>query len=683
MAEDEALATFAQDFHQEVLARSTTEGMESFVGDAFTEVFTDYLAAQGEIHDATVCFFQSSPRGNRPPDLRASGYLVDADEGRIDLFGAISSGEVPPARIPRAAVDSEFTRLANFLERALDGLHSKMEPASPAYDMASEIHRVRDGLSHIRLFLLTDGLTTVEHLPESTIRGARVTLQVWDLRRLFRLVTSGHGREEICIDLEQQYGVTIPCLQAPSMGDYRAYLALVPGDLLFRIYDEYGPRLLERNVRSFLQARGKVNQGIRDTIRNAPNRFLAYNNGISAIAESIDLVSRKEGLAISRLTGLQIVNGGQTTASLHLAARRDRIDLSSIMVQAKIVVVDPAQIENIVPRISLYANSQNRISEADFSANDSFHIKLEELSRTVWAPSVDGSQHQTKWFYERARGQYADEQARRQTPARRNAFLREYPPSKKFTKTDVAKYENAYEQLPHLVSRGAQKNFVEFTLRMDEAETVPGIPDFHDLVAKAIIFKATERIVSRQNFGGYRANIVAYTVASLSRLFDERIDLNVIWRTQKVGGEYETTIAEVAHVVHSVIVNAPNGRNVTEWCKTEDCWKQVCTRLQPRTTLSGSTIHDPTVTRPRTRTTPAAPAAISAPAGRLARDLPYSSVLEGLKVGEFRSVDLVPGQSTAALTRELRQAIRKLGRKVGDDFELVPFDKAVYVTRVR
>ncbi|MBE0610061.1 MAG: AIPR family protein [Dehalococcoidia bacterium] len=652
--------------------------MESFVGDAFTEVFTDYLAAQGEIQDATVCFFQS-------PGARVSGYLVDADEGRIDLFGSITSADIPPARVQRVVLTQEFTRLGNFLERALDGLHSKLEAASPPYDMALEIHSIRDNLSHIRLFILTDGLTTVETLPESAIRGARVTLQVWDLRRLFRLVTSGHGREEIRIDLEQQYGLTIPCLQAPPMGDYRAYLALVPGELLFRIYDEYGPRLLERNVRSFLQARGKVNQGIRDTIKNAPNRFLAYNNGISAIAESVELASGPDGLSIKKLTGLQIVNGGQTTASLHLAARRDKFDLSAITVQAKIVVVDPDQIEDIVPRISLYANSQNRISEADFSANDSYHIKLEELSRTVWAPSVAGSQHQSRWFYERARGQYADEQARRQTTARRNAFLREYPAAQKFTKTDVAKYENAYEQLPHLVSRGAQKNFVEFTLRMDEAQSVPGVPDFHDLVSKAILFKTTERVVSRQKFGGYRANIVAYTVAALSRLFDERLSLDLIWRTQKLGDEYDRTLEELSQVVHSVIVNAPNGRNVTEWCKTEDCWTQVCARLRARTTVSGSTIHDPTISRPSPRA--AAPPRVPTPAATTASGpgklQGLVALLESIEVGEFRASEPGAGQSITTLMRLIRQAIRTLGRKEGLDFEVVRLGNAVYVTRLR
>ena len=189
---------------------------------------------------------------------------------------------------------------------------------------------------------------------------------------------------------------------------------LVPGQVLRSIYSDFGSRLLETNVRSFLQARGKVNRGIRDTIAMEPERFLAYNNGITLTAEAVELHNGESGKVVTKLHGLQIVNGGQTTASL-LASNRGRADLAQVYVAAKLIEIEAGDVhDELVRNVSRYANSQNRISEADFSANDPFHVRIEELSRTTWAPALEGTQRQTKWFYERARGQYQDAKDQKQ-----------------------------------------------------------------------------------------------------------------------------------------------------------------------------------------------------------------------------------------------------------------------------
>lgn len=568
------LQEFAETFRQEVLTRASVEDAQNFIEEAFVEIFTEYLASSGEIDDATCCAYLSSDRR-----ARADAWVSDDDEGRLDLFIAVRSGEVPPTRLPRADVERAVRRVVEFLARARNGLYRNIDPSFPSYDMAAEIDRLGESLSRVRLFLLTDGLVSVRQLPEMESDGARISVQVWDMERLYRLATSGRGREPIHIDFEEQFGAPLPCLTGPATGEYRAFLTLIPGDILFQVYDEFGPRLLERNVRSFLQARGAVNQGIRDTIRREPGRFLAYNNGISATAESIEMASGSRP-AIKSLDGLQIVNGAQTTASIHSAVRRDRADVSAIAVPAKIVIVPPEQLQEMVPKISLYANSQNRINQADFSANDPFHVRLEQLSRTVWAPSADGTQYQTHWFYERARGQYADEKARRVSLARQREFEREFPASQKFTKTDLAKFEHACEELPHFVSRGAQKNFVEFTDRLgSRIRSEPDVAFFQSVVARAILFTRTEKLVSLQRFGGYRANIVAYTIAYLMHTAPDVVDLSAIWRAQALSEPLEGFIVEIAHRVFGVLTQPPDGRNVTEWCKTVDCWDGMVRRL--------------------------------------------------------------------------------------------------------
>jgi hypothetical protein len=282
------------------------------------------------------------------------------------------------------------------------------------------------------------------------------------------------------------------------------------------------------------------------------------------------------GRGIRSIKGLQIVNGGQTTASLHHAARRDRAELENVYVPAKLTVIREDRLTEIVPLISRYANSQNRISEADFSANDPFHVIVEGLSRTVWAPATGGTQRQTRWFYERARGQYADALGREGTPARQRRFKQEHPSSQRFTKTDLAKFENTWDQLPHFVSRGAQKNFAEFAIRLSgRGKVVPDAAYFRDLVAKAILFRRTERIVSQQNYGGYRANIVTYSLAYIAHATAHRIDLDRIWREQAITAGLEAAIIEASVGVQRILTNPPGGANVTEWAKKPACWEIV------------------------------------------------------------------------------------------------------------
>jgi hypothetical protein len=230
----------------------------------------------------------------------------------------------------------------------------------------------------------------------------------------------------------------------------------------------------------------------------------------------------------------------------------------------------------VVPRISECANSQNKVNSADFSANNPFHIKLQELSRTIWAPAPDGTQLQTHWYYERARGQYLDEKGREMTLSKKKAFEAQNPVSQKFTKTDLAKFENTWNQLPHIVSRGAEKNFNEFTVRLKERGDIkPDIIYFQHLAAKAILFRQAEKIIQKQQYGGYRANDVTYTLAWIFHETGQRIDLDRIWKEQSLSPAIIDSIIKVSRIVHGHITHPPDGKNITEWCKKEDCWKRL------------------------------------------------------------------------------------------------------------
>jgi AIPR protein len=568
--EDE-LGTFCNGLHQEVRGQLDLLGSASLPRDAFTELMVSYLADAGEFDDAFVVHHRS--RGEE-----VDGYSLSDQGDRLDLLISIYRGAIPPETITKSDVDTSFKRLLGFLGRAIEGRCDGVEGICPVRDMILSIHDHRKSLDKIRLFLLTDGMTTVTHRPAEDLEGKDVSYHIWDMRRLFRCVSSGQRREPIEIDFRRGFGASIPCLPVPgSSEDYKAYLAIFSGDVLARLYDEYGPRLLERNVRSFLQARGKVNRGIQKTIQEAPQRFLAYNNGISLTAAEIRLETCKDGTqGIVWARDLQIVNGGQTTASIHHAFKKDRADVAAISVQAKLSVIDSSRLDELVPLISRFANSQNKVNEADFFANDPFHVRLEELSRTVWAPASSGMQRQTKWYYERARGQFQDARGREPTPAKKREFLFIHPQAQKFTKTDLAKFENTWTQLPHKVSLGAEKNFREFSTRIAEnRQGEPDQPYFERLIAKAILFRKTEKIVHAQQFGGYRANIVTFTLALIFHRTSQRIDLDRIWREQDIAPVLAETIQTASRLVHACIISPPAGRNVTEWCKKEECWDRV------------------------------------------------------------------------------------------------------------
>ncbi|OCQ42323.1 abortive phage infection protein [Aeromonas veronii] len=585
MNDKEGLNSFCESLLQEVIAGASDVEEGGFKVDQFTQMVADYLIDAGEIEDINICFYKS--RG-----MQLNGYNVNQDEDCLDIFISVFNQQTPPVTVTKAQCQAAFRQAETCLYKGLTGFHSTLEESSESYDAFQRIHDLKDSLVSCRIFLLTDGIVNQDAFHSGESGDISVTLHVWDATRLYRLASSGRQFEPIEINFPEEFGQNIPCLSlADPLSDYKGYLAVIPGEILAGIYEKYGPRLLERNVRSFLQARGSVNKGIRKTILEEPHRFFAYNNGISATADDIEF-DEENGYSISKIRNLQIVNGGQTTASLYYTARKDKVNLQGIFVQAKISVIPVEHLEHIVPLISRFANSQNKVNDADFYANDPFHVEIEGLSRTVWAPAVDDSSRQSKWFYERARGQYLDAKAREGTPAKKRQFDMLFPTRQRFTKTDLAKYENTWMQLPHIVSLGAQKNFNNFAIKLKERGRVDvDARYFEHLIAKAIMFNRADRIVQGQNFGGYKANIVTYTIAWISYYTSKQINLDNIWRNQDISVALHNTIRDVSAAVYAVIVSPPNGKNVTEWCKRKECWDKIKNlKINPEPTLKDELI---------------------------------------------------------------------------------------------
>jgi hypothetical protein len=577
------LQVFAEDLRQEVLNRAESQEDGGFLADTFTEVLLEYYQEAGDFEDAVACSHQST--GPRNAILQMSGYGLSDNGESLDLFITAYSGDVPPGTLGATEVKKYFDRLARIYNEASSGGFQNLEESGPAFDALQSIwqaRKVAKTLLTVRLVLLTDCIVTTPPPKDQDKDAIRINFDIRDIERLRRLKSSGMMREQIEIDFEEVLGAPIPCLVQPaSNSEYAAYLAIFPGRALVELYGKYGARLLERNVRSFLQVRGKINRGIRDTIVHEPHMFLAFNNGLSVTAEQVNTVALPGGgIGIKSIRDLQIVNGGQTTASIFHASKRDKnADIDRISVQVKLTILsDPGRMDEVIPLISRYANSQNSIQAADLVANDAYHRRVEELSRTIWAPAKDGTIRQTRWFYERARGQYADELARERTPAKIKAFQAAHPKAQVFTKTDLAQFLLTWERQPHLVSRGSQKCLVAFmqaleSHRKQEGELDPGY--FERLVAKAILFRGTRALLESRKleFPAYRANIVTYAVARLFAETDGRLDLGRIWREQTIPSEMQQALLDLARSVQVFITTENLGGNVTEFCKKENSWQ--------------------------------------------------------------------------------------------------------------
>ncbi|MEQ8300707.1 MAG: AIPR family protein [Hyphomonas sp.] len=571
MAEDRDLQKFASDLKSEIADRALgdAEGGD-FTENAFVDVVTEHLADIGMIENPITCHFAGKiGTGN----VRVSGHAIPDEGERIDLIVAIFGGTGSPATISTA----EVTRLAGQGARALLAasrqVHLELETASDRYAMMERISELlAAGTKQARVIVITDGTCTVRSLDDATVAGVDVGFEIYDIRRLMRTMRSGQTREVIDIDLAALGMPPIPCVEMPLGAEpYETYLAIFSGDTLYELYETYGPRILEFNVRAFLQATGKVNRGIRDTIRDRPGYFMAYNNGISVTADEVRTDSVGSGTVITGFRGMQIVNGGQTTASIHRARKRDRLDLSRVHVPAKITRLPPECVEEMVPQISRYANTQNVIQEADFSSNEPFHIAMERLSKDVWAPG-----ERTRWFYERSRGQYQTAlNIEGTTEARARAFRERTPPANRISKTDLARFLNSWNRLPHIVSGGVQKNFIAYMRRMRESRGAKWEPDegfYRDAVAQAILFLTAHRIVRRESFPAYRINIATYLVAYLSHRTGGKLRLDLIWQHQSLSNDLEALLRTWSHAVDRQIQLSAAGRNVTEWAKKEACW---------------------------------------------------------------------------------------------------------------
>lgn len=555
---------------------------------SFFRMYAELAAENGDCTDLVYC--PIIREGGRP--YQVDGYALDRDRGELHIAICDFRPERDIQNLNANRINALFNRVRRFCRYAIrEDFLKGLEEVSAEFELAWLVQKNIETIKRIRCVMFSNARlkTRKKTLEAGNVIGAEMTFNIIDFNRYMDIQNAIGGVEPVEIDINELNGDVLPCLEAHfEESEYESYLVVVPGSLLARIYGLYGARLMEQNVRTFLQARTKANKGIIRTANDEPEMFFAYNNGITATAIGVEIKPGNSGVTgISRIRALQIVNGGQTTASLLYARDRGRADLSKVFVQMKLSVVRPKHIETVVPLISKYANTQNRVSEADFFSSHPFHVEMQKISRKLSAPVMAGALSSTRWFYERVRGQYRNEGMLR-SPTDRKKFEAEFPKSQVIQKTDMAKYHFTFDGKPYLVSLGAQKCFLQYAQEISNKweQSTKQFNDefFRQAVSKAIIFRWLDKHVGTtdwyKNDRGYKANIITYSlgwfVEYLSREKSSALDFELVWKTQSVPDDLKICLSEISPKIAQCIKSPPRGvSNISEYAKSQDCWSRI------------------------------------------------------------------------------------------------------------
>lgn len=569
--EEARLHSFIDEIDRTIATKAEETPDAPYRRTALTQVFQERMAEIGEVKNPSVRYVSFSLGLAK---VEIDGFEIDEDDQSLDLYASLLCDQAgAPQKVKRSEIEQVGERALRILDAVRRDWHEKIDPANvEAKELISLINDVSKRLRRVRLHILTNGIATGGDPRLEPPKDVSFQVEVWDAVRLFRAQSGNLSREDLDIDLLDLAGAPVPCLPMAGAAHLGVWLVLMPGNLLCRMYERYGTKLLEGNVRYFLQARGQVNRGIRDTLRKDPEMFVAFNNGISMTVQDITVTKSPDGSSvITRVKGLQIVNGGQTTASIHRAGMVDKVDLSKVWVQAKITKVPSDQMESVVAQISRCANTQNPIQMADFGANDPFHLELSRLSVNTWLPG-----HKRRWYYERARGQFEVECQRAGSKAAQQKFSDQI--AGRFSKTDTGRWMLSWLERPWIVCMGAQKafsSFMEDVPRLYGAEFKPNENYYREMVAKGIIMRRAEKLAREIELPAFRAQVAVLTTALLSARSHHQLQVDRVWNAQATSPELDDVLRHWLKAVYDHIGLTANGRNPTEWCKKEDCWKTL------------------------------------------------------------------------------------------------------------
>lgn len=601
-------ATNAESYRLELLSRSReARGLSTYnLFESIIQLLTD-VGQYEEISEAH-CY----KRKYQDKVFSVDGYYTDELNNAWTLFLLDPEDE---GNFSKADVDKYSKQVLNFIELSCkDTFYDEIfdvstEEGSLSYSLFTKSHSKE--ISRFEIVILTMRKKSFKNNPQGSFCvGIPCRIKILDYNDLFQMSDSLNS-QQIYIDFtDKQFGnAAIPLISAinrPDIG-YQAYVGKIRADVLASIYEEFGQKVLSSNVRAFLLTQGKVNKGIQKTIKEEPDNFFAFNNGICVVASSINQEDRYGITLMNGIRDFQIVNGGQTTASLHYAKQK-KVPIENIFVPIKLSVVpensEDFDRERFVQKISAYANSQNKVNDSDLGTNTEFQILFQKMGEKAMIVSHDGTV--CKWFYERARGTYRIEKLRtKKGYSKTQLFTKHYP--EKFDKIELAKWIKAWSNEPYIANLGGQKCFIDFSKDLCKKEECDGIDfctvDFFKYsVGKGILFRHIDLHVLNSSWyqqeRSYKINIVGYTMGLLRlvlmKMFPEHeLDFLRFWKEQRIPSAmdkmktFDPMCSDIAKILDPVIdllarharqtFDSPDRTNsdVGEWVKRIECWKMM------------------------------------------------------------------------------------------------------------
>lgn len=582
---DTQLEDFYQGFYQDALTDFQID-KDASKAQIFTQKIGSFLEQDGDVADITWSEYIQS-------DIEFSGYAYDEERKLLTIVGSQFFPGEKIETLTKDLYERKFKKMKLFFEEAVNSIHplySVMSPGDEAVESAKYIYDlfVANGIQRLMFLVITNGTLTrnTKVIPFETIQNLRADFQIFDLKDIFRISTQENNLQEIEVSVSDYTKEGLLCLPASlEAQDYASYLVVMPGEVLAQIYDRYGQKLLEQNVRTFLQFKGNTNKKMQITIKEEPERFFAYNNGLTCTASSIEVEKQDNILKIVRLNGLQIVNGGQTTSVIY-NCYKNKLDVKNIFVQMKLSVVSKEEeYADFVGKVARYANSQNPVKESDFFSNSPFHKTFKELSERIWAPMSGGLQIKNKWYYERTRGQYLNEKAKYSRDGKEKEFLLRYPKEQMIDKHVLAKTEMIFSNFPHLSTKTNQAfpkfaKQIENMLEKDELSINESY--FKEAVAKIILTKKTDKLIADAEWAksrkSVRAYIKAYALALLNKYVKEHeayLNYADIWDRQDISEAMEQVLDICINAIRTYIEAQENEADLREKFSREYTWKEI------------------------------------------------------------------------------------------------------------
>lgn len=502
-------------------------------------------------------------------------FYYDEDSQVYNLYLAIYNDQNDDnSFLTKEQLQGYYDKIINFLKKTISGKYVDFDDSSFTYEIANEIHGL---LKQIEIVV---NIVSNYNIPQNykkddieDIDGQSVSFRTYDLEDLknkFKQLTNVNST----LDCNENFHCELNALNLMSSVDFDVYLLGMKGTWLAELYKQDSVRLLESNVRSYLKRTSKVNAGILSTVKNNPEQFVSFNNGISAVATNLTLAktpNQNQLVKIQKIDNFQIVNGGQTTATLYECLKDKLSDnLNDVIVPVKLTVVkNIGNADSFIRDISVYSNTQTAIKKSDPPSNLPYYIQIKKLSQQCL--STDGNVGYLCYF-ERTNGEY-DTEFKRNNGSKK--FSNTNPKNKKFDKIDLARAINCWEQVPYITCQGREKNFSYFNDVVKNQISSPTEQYFKNAYATVIIYRKLDKLAKKMGLS-YKSNVVAHALGLMSHIYDKEIDLNDVWERKELSPALNEIATKLLTAVHAVIVNPPaECPEARMWARKEQCWNLV------------------------------------------------------------------------------------------------------------